>query len=40
VAELCSSELSNFGHSLTIHGPLRGDWTERRTTGSHRHLKY
>ena len=28
VAELSSSELSNFGHSLTIHGPPRGDWTE------------
>src|ERR1039458_8312159 len=28
VAELPSSELSNFGHSLTIHGPPRGDWTE------------
>ena len=23
-----SSKLSNFGHSLTIHGPPRGDWTE------------
>jgi hypothetical protein len=28
VAELSSSEMSNFGHSLTIHGPPRGDWTE------------
>jgi hypothetical protein len=28
VAELPSSELSNFGHSLTIHGPPRGDWRE------------
>jgi hypothetical protein len=25
VAELSSSEMSNFGHSLTIHGPPRGD---------------
>jgi len=28
VAELSSSALSNFGHSLTIHGLPRGDWTE------------
>jgi hypothetical protein len=28
VAELSPSEMSNFGHSLTIHGPPRGDWTE------------
>jgi hypothetical protein len=30
VAELSSSELCNFGHSLTIHGPPRGDWTYYR----------
>jgi hypothetical protein len=28
VAERSSSGLSNFGHSLTIHGPPRGDGTE------------
>jgi hypothetical protein len=28
VAELSPSELSNFAHSLTIHEPPRGDWTE------------
>ena len=28
VAELSSSELSNFGHSVTIHEPPRDDWTE------------
>jgi hypothetical protein len=28
VAELSPTDLSNFGHSVTIHEPPRGAWTE------------